>query len=496
MRILKKKNLLTLISVLAVACSQQIGQAAEINNVSLSDFDNSILTVSGTGEEASVTVYAIPQGEALKPGIYDDTFEWSVQHAKTVDGEFSVSFKLKGKEGYYDFYVTGAEQPYSFEYISKDTIYNFVDSLGEREIEKDKIFELLSKYNANLGADISFADSDSKKAYVSENFWRYSDIIKEKKLSAIKEIADLSKYELEFMSNIGETEVYSSVNNLLKEYCEKANIKLDDYNKLTDYQKQAVCKGFIKGAYSDMEVFREDFEKSVEDNKNLQKPGSGSSSSSGGTGSSGGSGKNTSSGSALPIITPVEKVEKEDKGAELFDKYDDLESVSWAWDAILYMHEKNIMNGVGEKTFAPDNKLTREQLAKIVVTAFDCYSEGEAFCYSDIPKGSWAESYIFSAKENGLMIGISDELFGYGKEMTRQDLCVVVYRAAVKNGIVFESEKNDFADFDEVSDYAKEAVARLGGAGIINGMENGEFAPLQTVTRAQAAKIIYEILNK
>ena len=58
-------------------------------------------------------------------------------------------------------------------------------------------------------------------------------------------------------------------------------------------------------------------------------------------------------------------------------------------------------------------------------------------------------------------------------------------------------ERNNvtFTDESEISDYAKEAVSYLASAGIINGMGDGTFAPAGTVTRAQAAKVVYGLLN-
>lgn len=485
---MKNKKLVLILCVVAANCIQAVGYAAEIKSVSLSDFDNSILTVSGCGDESGVTVYAVPAGETFKAGLYNDASEWSIQHADTVEGEFSVSFKLQGKEGIYDFYVSGAKTPYSFEYISKDTIVNFVEKLGNKEIAKEDIFELLKKYSTNLGIDLTFVKDKEIEASLSDKIYNNSNIIKEKGISGLTEIVELSRNEFEFLDKLKNTEVYSSVNILIEEYCEKINIDVTEYNKLSDYKKQLVCKDFVNKEFNTVEDFLSAFNKSVSENSKPDEPSSPGS-------SSGGMGKRPSSGNALPIPS-VDKDEDKDKDDDvlLTEKFEDLDSVSWAWDAILYMCDNNIMNGVSSNKFAPNNSLTREQLAKLVVIAFDCDNKGEKAEYSDVPQESWAAEYISAAKNSGLMLGLNDELFGYGKEMTRQDLCVAIYRAALKKGLTFTAENNSFDDFDEVSDYAKEAVSKLSGAGIINGVGNNKFSPKSSVTRAQSAKIFYEIL--
>ena len=69
------------------------------------------------------------------------------------------------------------------------------------------------------------------------------------------------------------------------------------------------------------------------------------------------------------------------------------------------------------------------------------------------------------------------------------------YELAKENGYTFANPKTDFTDFEEVSDYAKEAVSMLAGEGIINGMGDGSFAPKKETTRAQAAKLMYAVIG-
>ena len=79
--------------------------------------------------------------------------------------------------------------------------------------------------------------------------------------------------------------------------------------------------------------------------------------------------------------------------------------------------------------------------------------------------------------------------------MSRQDMAVVIYRTAEKLGLKISGEAESFADSSDISDYAKDAVKALTAKGIINGMGDGTFAPKATVTRAQAAKVIYGLIE-
>ena len=71
----------------------------------------------------------------------------------------------------------------------------------------------------------------------------------------------------------------------------------------------------------------------------------------------------------------------------------------------------------------------------------------------------------------------------------------MIYNAAVLSNKGFSKTKTDFNDYEEIAQYAKTAVSTLAGAGIINGMGDGSFEPNSPATRAQAAKIIYEVIS-
>ena len=76
-------------------------------------------------------------------------------------------------------------------------------------------------------------------------------------------------------------------------------------------------------------------------------------------------------------------------------------------------------------------------------------------------------------------------------------MAVIAFRTLKRYGYVFDDNKTGpiFDDFENISEYAKEAVNALGKEGIISGMGNNEFMPKQNSNRAQAAVIIYRILD-
>jgi len=175
--------------------------------------------------------------------------------------------------------------------------------------------------------------------------------------------------------------------------------------------------------------------------------------------------------------------------------FDDIADVQWAELAITELYKKGIVNGVADKKFDPNAPVTREQFVKMLVIAFNITENGEGNVeFSDVNfLKDWFASYVKLAATNGIVTGKGDGTFGVGEAITRQDAATLIYRlVTVAEGE--EIAKANFADASRISDYAKEAVNYLCAKNVINGVGNGNFEPMNVCSRAQAAKIIYQVL--
>lgn len=175
--------------------------------------------------------------------------------------------------------------------------------------------------------------------------------------------------------------------------------------------------------------------------------------------------------------------------------FSDIADVEWAKDGIEALSEKNVLSGTGDGRFEPNAPVKREELAKMIVAAFDFSGKENAKSFSDVSDSEWYAEYIAVSNSNGIVNGMDEYSFGTGNNITREELAAMLYRAALLKQKAFEGKKTDFADMSDVAEYAVEAVASLSGAGIISGMENNTFMPREQATRAQAAKLIWEILK-
>ncbi len=172
--------------------------------------------------------------------------------------------------------------------------------------------------------------------------------------------------------------------------------------------------------------------------------------------------------------------------------FDDCEGVAWAKPGILSLYEKGVVTGTGDRTFSPDELVTREAFVKMLIGALGLEDAAATASFTDVVAGEWYVPFIAAAAQKGIVSGHEDGSFGIGQSITRQEMAVMAYRAADAAGIALAADlpAEAFVDGADIAAYAKDAVTAMQQAGIINGVDGGRFAPNETATRAQAAKII------
>lgn len=225
---------------------------------------------------------------------------------------------------------------------------------------------------------------------------------------------------------------------------------------------------------------------------NIKSSNSGSPSSSGGN-RGGGSGGSIGGTKTYPTVVP----DTDNKDIELnYYVFDDLDSVEWAREPICKLAEMGVLRGKEYRLFYPNDNITREEFVKMLTVAYKLNIENKTAKFTDVNADDWFMPYVAAALENGIVNGVSDDVFGTGQNITRQDLAVMAYNAALKNGVEFNTEGvQKFSDDDKISDYAKTAVYALKSQGIVNGIDGKNFAPQDTATRAEAAKILYALIS-
>ena len=117
--------------------------------------------------------------------------------------------------------------------------------------------------------------------------------------------------------------------------------------------------------------------------------------------------------------------------------------------------------------------------------------------FTDTEQTAWYYPYLQKAYAAGLTTGAAENKFGIGKEITREEIAVFIARAlSLANCPLKDRQNIAFADETMISDYAKQSVALLAAAGILNGYEDKTFMPQGTATRAEAAKLLSVLISE
>lgn len=205
--------------------------------------------------------------------------------------------------------------------------------------------------------------------------------------------------------------------------------------------------------------------------------------------STGGGGGNRGGGGAAGTIGLGNVTTEAPVISEVKLPFNDVNESYWGYNAIKELYFEKVISGKTAEKFFPEDKITRAEFAKLVVEALKLSGEGDVSAFSDVSESDWYYKYVSTAFANGVINGVSESSFAPGNNITRQDAAVMIMRASKLDA---GETDGSFSDDAEISDYAKEAVYTLKNKKILSGY-NGLFNPLNNLTRAEAAQLIYKL---
>ena len=211
----------------------------------------------------------------------------------------------------------------------------------------------------------------------------------------------------------------------------------------------------------------------------------------GGTGSNGGNrggntGTTVGAGNPIGVATPSVKPQESAMFKDTVGH--------WAKADIEEMANRGVVSGIGDGMFEPERPVTRAEFATMIAKALELRDNIDVG-FVDVPEEMWCYSSVSAAAGAGLISGYGGT-FRPDDLITREEMAVVIAKAytflgksAGKGGI------ERFADRGEISEWAYESVDEAATAGLISGMTVDTFAPRDTATRAQAAAVVWRLLQ-
>lgn len=168
----------------------------------------------------------------------------------------------------------------------------------------------------------------------------------------------------------------------------------------------------------------------------------------------------------------------------------------WGRDYINAMVKKGLFEGYDDGSFKPDNGVTRQEMAVVLVRLLGLESElGSVteLAYTDAYDiAEWAQKAVALLSSKGIYLGYDDGEFKPERVLTREEIVSLAMRIFGETHV--DSTLN-YKDSERISDWARKAVGQASSLEIIGGRDDGTFAPGASVTRAEAAKILYNYMN-
>jgi hypothetical protein len=180
--------------------------------------------------------------------------------------------------------------------------------------------------------------------------------------------------------------------------------------------------------------------------------------------------------------------------------FKDLSGFAWAEESVEALAARDIAAGTGNGAFRPNRLITRAEFIRMLMGAVDLIDDDATSTFRDIKSGAWYESAIASAQKLGIVKGKTDGTFGVNDLITRQDMAVIIFQTAealkADLGIGTGTAPAPFSDQSAVSAYALQAVKSMQKGELIQGMADGKFEPKAQANRAQAAVILYRLIQR
>ena len=175
----------------------------------------------------------------------------------------------------------------------------------------------------------------------------------------------------------------------------------------------------------------------------------------------------------------------------------------WAEQEISSMAERGYVSGVGDQLFAPDAPVTRAQFAAFLVKCLGiALPTAQAPVFSDVPQSHWAYAFISAACQNGLISGVGDGLFEPDRNISREEMAVIVVNALKTNGMQVGVTPDQlraltakYSDASQISGWARDAVAACIDKGIFNGRSADQIDSSSSTSRAEAVVVLEQMLK-
>lgn len=201
--------------------------------------------------------------------------------------------------------------------------------------------------------------------------------------------------------------------------------------------------------------------------------------------------KNNGTSNTGSTTTPTKPSNTADSGnkPQTTAKYPSDLAGHWAEPNVKYVYDNALMNGYSDGTFKPDASITRAEFSAVMARFLKLDDKAAATEKFGDVKGHWAIGYIGALADKGIVGGVTEDSFAPDDNITREQMAAILARAFELK----ETSPELFADNGEISDWAHDYVYACRKAGYMTGDAANNFSPLDNASRAEVATVIYRL---
>lgn len=169
----------------------------------------------------------------------------------------------------------------------------------------------------------------------------------------------------------------------------------------------------------------------------------------------------------------------------------------WGKDSIAFIAARGVLTGLSADQFGPNQTMTRGMLATVLGKLANVDPSG-GVSFSDVSATKYYAPYVAWAAQNNIVKGTGNGKFAPDQAVTRQELAVVLYNYLAYSGgkLSAAATASEFADAGSIAAWAKEAVSAIQAGGLINGKPGNTFDPQGTATRAEVASVLQKYIEQ
>ena len=176
--------------------------------------------------------------------------------------------------------------------------------------------------------------------------------------------------------------------------------------------------------------------------------------------------------------------------------FTDVKEGDWFHDAVRYVYDNGLMDGVGDGQFAPNATTNRAMVVTILYRLAGEPAVSGDVAFTDVAPGLWYTDAVAWAAQKGIVNGISETEFSPSGDLTREQLATILFRYAEAKGydVSAAADLSGFPDAGDIQSYATQALSWAVAEGLLQGFEDDSLQPGGTATRAQIATILMRFL--